>query len=227
MLVTDPNKVAAAAPIRTTTGSANTGAATVSAGTVTQAYLGSPLASPVSLTYNASTQMFSGFPATQAVTVTVGSTSTTYPAGSAVPYTTGATIAFGGISFTVSGTPANGDVLTVAPNTNGSGDNRNALALAALQSTNVVANTNLAGAYGQLVSFVGNAAQQAQVESTAQDTLLSQAQAAQQSVSGVNLDEEAANLQRYQQAYQAAAKVLTTAATLFDTILNIAATATP
>jgi flagellar hook-associated protein 1 FlgK len=226
VLVTDPNKVAAAAPIRTTTASTNSGAATISTGSVAQTYLASPLASPINLTYNATTQTFSGFPATQAVTVTAGSTTTTYPAGSAVPYTTGATIAFGGISFTVSGSPANGDVFTVAPNTNGSGDNRNALALAALQSTNVVANTNLAGAYGQLVSFVGNAAQQAQVESTAQDTLLSQAQAAQQSVSGVNLDEEAANLQRYQQAYQAAAKVLTTATTLFDTILNIAATAT-
>ena len=225
VVVTDPTKVAAAAPIRTGIAATNTGAAQISAGSVNSAYTASPLASAINLTYNASTATFSGFPPTQAVTVTAGATSTTYPAGASVPYTSGATIAFGGISFTVSGTPANGDVLTVGPNTNGSGDNRNAVALAALQSQNLVANTNLAGAYGQLVSFIGNAAHQAQVESTAQDALLSQAQAAQQSVSGVNLDEEAANLQRYQQAYQAAGKVLTTAATLFDTILNIAATA--
>ena len=77
------------------------------------------------------------------------------------------------------------------------------------------------GTYAQMVSFIGNTAHQGQVEADAQDKILSQAQQAQQSVSGVNLDEEAANLQRYQQAYQAAGKVLATAATLFDAILNI------
>jgi flagellar hook-associated protein 1 FlgK len=73
-----------------------------------------------------------------------------------------------------------------------------------------------------MVSFIGNVAHQAQVESATQDNILSQSQQAQQSVSGVNLDEEAANLQRYQQAYQAAGKVLATAASMFDAILNIA-----
>ena len=80
----------------------------------------------------------------------------------------------------------------------------------------------LSGAYGQLVSFVGNITRQAQVASDAQAKLLSQVQQAQQSVSGVNLDEEAANLQRYQQAYQAAGKVMAIADSLFDTILGIA-----
>jgi flagellar hook-associated protein 1 FlgK len=59
------------------------------------------------------------------------------------------------------------------------------------------------------------------VQGKAQDTIVTQTQAAQQSLSGVNLDEEAANLIRYQQAYQASGKVLQVAATLFDTILEL------
>jgi len=67
-------------------------------------------------------------------------------------------------------------------------------------------------------------ASNAQTEQTAQAALLSQAQSQQDAVSGVNLDEEAANLQKYQQAYQAAAKVIAIAGTLFDAILAIGAT---
>jgi flagellar hook-associated protein 1 FlgK len=60
-----------------------------------------------------------------------------------------------------------------------------------------------------------------QIASTAADTAVAQASAAQQAVSGVNLDEEAANLIRYQQAYQAAGKVMQTASQLFDVLLSI------
>ena len=130
------------------------------------------------------------------------------------------------MSFTLSGTPANGDTFSVAPNVSGTNDNRNAQALAALASQNLVANrtTTFAGAYGELVATVGNTASNAQTEQTAQAALLSQAQSQQDAVSGVNLDEEAANLQKYQQAYQAAAKVIAIAGTLFDAILAIGAT---
>ena len=222
--ISDPSKIAAAAPIRTAATAANSGTGQVSPGSVDASYLASPLAGPLTLTYDSTTATLSGFPATQAVTVTVGATSTTYPAGAPVPYTAGATIAFGGITFTMTGAPANGDAFTISPNTSGIGDNRNALLLAGLQSKNVAANgtTTIGGTYAQMVSFIGNAAHQAQVEADTQDNILSRAQQAAQSVSGVNLDEEAANLQRYQQAYQAAGKVLATAATLFDTILKIA-----
>jgi flagellar hook-associated protein 1 len=221
---TDPSKVAAAAPIRTSATQANAGTGQITSGSIDASYLAAPLAGPLTLTYDSVTATFSGFPPTQAVTVTVGTTSTTYPAGAPVPYTAGATIAFGGISFAISGAPANGDTFVVAPNTTGVGDNRNALLLAGLQSKNVAANgtTTIGGTYAQMVSFIGNTAHQAKIETDTQDNILSRAQQAEQSVSGVNLDEEAANLQRYQQAYQAAGKVLATAATLFDAILNIA-----
>lgn len=222
--IDDPNKIAAGAPISTNAPVANTGTGKISAGSVGSTYPASPLAAPVTLTYNSTTGKFSGFPATQAVTVTVGASSTTYVAGAPVPYTAGSTISFGGISLSITGAPANGDTFTVAPNTNGVADNRNALLLAGLQTQNVAVGntTTIGGTYAQMVSFIGNVAHQAQVESATQDNILSQSQQAQQSVSGVNLDEEAANLQRYQQAYQAASKVLATAASMFDAILNIA-----
>jgi flagellar hook-associated protein 1 FlgK len=69
---------------------------------------------------------------------------------------------------------------------------------------------------------VGNKARQVEVTLTAQENLVKQAQDAQQSLSGVNLDEEAANLMRYQQAYQAAGKMIELAGKLFDEILAMA-----
>ena len=71
------------------------------------------------------------------------------------------------------------------------------------------------------VSYVGNKAREVQVNGQAGAALLTQATESQQSVSGVNLDEEAANLIKYQQAYQAAGKVMQIAGTLFDTLLSI------
>ena len=222
--LTDVRAIAAGAPVRTTATLANAGTAVISPGSVDATFLGTPLAAPVTITYNVATGTFSGFPLTQPVVVTNGGTSTTYPAGAPVPYTAGATMTFGGISFAVSGAPANGDTFTIARNAGGTGDGRNALLLGnlATQGGLVSGGASLVDAYGQLTSFVGTAAHQAKIEADAGDAMLTQAQNAQQSVSGVNLDEEAANLQRYQQAYQAAGKVMAIADSLFQTILGIA-----
>jgi flagellar hook-associated protein 1 FlgK len=219
----DPSGFAAAGPVVTGAGTANVGNASIGSATADATYAASPLAAAFTLTYASATATLSGFPATLPVTVTTGSTSTTYPAGLPVPYTSGATISFGGVSFTLTGTPGNGDTFTVGPNTAGFGDNRNAQALAALGDQALLANgtASFSGAYGQMVAAVGNQAQQASVEHSAQAALLDQTQQAQQSVSGVNLDEEAANLQRYQQAYQAASKAIAVAGTMFDAILGI------
>jgi flagellar hook-associated protein 1 FlgK len=75
--------------------------------------------------------------------------------------------------------------------------------------------------YAQMVSQVGNKAREVEVTLTAQENLVKQGKDLIQSQSGVNLDEEAANLQRYQQAYQAAGKVMAIAASLFQTVLGI------
>lgn len=222
VLVTDPAKVAAAAPILASVAGSNTGSGAITQGIVDAAYLATPLGWPVTLTFNAGTNELTGFPPTQPVTVTASGTSTTYAAGSPVPYTPGATIAFGGIEVTIAGAPANGDTFAIAPNTNPVGDNRNAQLLAGLANRNLVAGTTtFAGALGQLVASIGSVTHEASIELSAQSALLEQAERAMQSVSGVNLDEEAANLQRFQQAYQAAGQVMKIAGSLFDTILEI------
>jgi flagellar hook-associated protein 1 FlgK len=175
------------------------------------------------LTYTAASASLSGFPALTNVTVTANGASTTYAPGVAVPYTNGATISYSGISFTLRGALADGDTFNVTANVNGQGDNRNALLLAKLQTTNTLdgGTTTFQGAYSKLVSAVGNKAHELDATSTAATSLLAQSIANQQSESGVNLDEEAANLLRYQQAYQAAGKLLQTVGTLFDTLLSI------
>jgi flagellar hook-associated protein 1 FlgK len=83
-------------------------------------------------------------------------------------------------------------------------------------------NATFQGEYGRQVSAVASKANAADANQQAYEVLTRQAYDAQQSVSGVNLDEEAANLIRYQQAYQAAAKAMQIASSLFDEILAIA-----
>jgi flagellar hook-associated protein 1 FlgK len=226
VLITDPRKVALAAPISTAIGAGNTGSGKVSPGSVDANYLlpGNALAAPVTLAYDKATGTLSGFPPAQDVTVTVNGVSTLYPAGTpTIPYTDGAQINFGGITLAISGTPGNGDTFTVGPNTNGVGDNRNGLLLGALQTKNVLngGSSTFQTAYAQMVNFVGNKAREAQIGGAAADAAVTQATTSQQAVSGVNLDEEAANLLRYQQAYQAAGKVMQIAGQLFDVLTSL------
>ena len=175
------------------------------------------------LTYNSGTNSFSGFPATANVTVKNGNTTTSYVAGAAIPYVEGSTISYNGLSFVVSGAFRNGDVVNISNNATGTGDNRNAVLLAGLQTKNTMASgsTSFQGAYGQFVSLVGNKAHELEVTNSAETKLLDQALQAQQAESGVNLDEEAANLLRYQQAYQAAGKLMQIASQLFDALLAL------
>ncbi|HEV2609540.1 MAG TPA: flagellar hook-associated protein FlgK [Noviherbaspirillum sp.] len=208
--INDVSKIAAAAPIRTTAPLTNTGTGTISAGTVN----GPPptnanLQQPVTITF------------TSATTFNVTGTGTGNPVG--VAYTPGGNITYNGWTVQLSGAPANGDTFTIGPNTNGTGDNRNALLLAAQQTANTLGNgtASYQGAYAQLVSQVGNKTREVEVTGKAESKFLAQAVAQQQAESGVNLDEEAANLMRYQQAYQAAAKVMQTAGELFDLLLTM------
>ncbi|MHB1215912.1 MAG: flagellar hook-associated protein FlgK [Thiobacillus sp.] len=220
----DPRQIAAAAalpvtPVATWGTSTNTGTGAITVVTVDSTY--APLSAPLTLAYNGGTNELSGFPAGQDVTVTIGGAPTTYAAGTPVPYTDGATISFGGISFVLSGTPADGDTFSVASNPTGVGDNRNALLLAGLQTANAMGDTTYQGAYSQLVSEIGNKSRELDVTSSAAGSLLSEATVSLQNESGVNLDEEASNLLRYQQAYQAAGKVMQIASQMFDVLLSL------
>nr|WP_315218672.1 flagellar hook-associated protein FlgK [uncultured Duganella sp.] len=226
VLVEDRTKIALAAPIATAAPTTNAGNAKITAGTVDANYLtpGNALTAPVTLTFDKATNTLSGFPAAQDVTVTVNGVATVYPAGTpSIPYTDGASISFGGVNLAISGTPADLDKFTVGPNTSGVGDGRNGALLAALQTKNTMdnGNANFQTTYAQMVNYVGNKAREAQIGGAAADAAVAQATNAQQSVSGVNLDEEAANLLRYQQAYQASGKVMQVASQLFDTLLSL------
>ena len=203
--ITDYRKIALAAPVTTSVPTTNSGNGTISPGVVDAAYVGNPLTAPVTLTFT-------------------GGQITGFPDGSSVTYEEGEPLSFGGINFSISGTPAEGDTFSIGPNTSGVGDNRNGVLLAGLQTRNILNNgtSTFQGSYAGTVNFVGNKTRELQVGSAAADTTADQALAAQKSVSGVNLDEEAADLLRYQQAYQAAGKVMQVAGTLFDTLLSIA-----
>jgi flagellar hook-associated protein 1 FlgK len=205
--LTDINKIAAGGSVVTSTAaSSNTGNATMSTPAVSSAYASSPLTTSFTLTYNQATNQLSGF-----------------PSGGPQSFVSGSTISVGNVSFTLSGTPANGDQFTIAPNaTNATGSNTNALALAALQTSKLVGgSTSLSDTYAQLVSTVGNQMNQLNITGAAETAALTQLTNTQQSNSGVNLDEEATNLIRYQQAYQAAGRVMQVATQLFTTLLSI------
>lgn len=210
--INDTSKIAAAGPNRASAAIANTGTGKISAGTVNPLPLDPNLQQPLTITFH------SPYDGQYDVT----GTGTGLPATNQA-YAEGADISFNGYTFQISGSPAAGDIFTIAPNLNGSADNRNALLLGALQTKNTVGNgtASYQSAYGQLVSQVGNKTRELEVTSKSQANFLAQIENTIQSTSGVNLDEEAANLMRFQQAYQAASKIIEMSNTLFDSILRI------
>jgi len=224
VLVHDTAKVAAASPLVTGKTVGNKGTGALSPAVVDAAYLAAPLAATVTLAYDAAANTLSGFPAASAVTVTLADgTSTNYPAGTAVPYTAGAAIRFDGIEVKLGGAPADGDTFTIGKNAGGVSDGSNALLLGALQRKTAMdgGTSTFNGAFAKLVSEVGNRAMEIRVASATQESVTGQIRASRDSISGVNQDEETANLLMYQQMYQANAKVIQTASTMFDAILGI------
>lgn len=122
----------------------------------------------------------------------------------------------------IDGAPAAGDEFSITFNSGGVGDNRNALLLAELQTRPLMnrGTTGLTQAYGELVAGVGATTKQAEINAATQQFSLDQAWASREAVSGVNLDEEAAELVRFQQAYQAAAQVVAAADQMFQALLG-------
>lgn len=208
---TDPTKIAAASPIRSNAPTTNLGTGIIAGASVVPGLpLNANLQQPVTITFN-----------NPPTTFNVTGTGTGNPAN--VPYTAGSTISYNGWTTQITGAPTAGDTFTVVQNTNATTDGSNSLLMAALQTANTLANstTSFQGAYGQLIGQVGTQTNELTVTSKAQTSMLASVTASQQAVSGVNLDEEAANLLRYQQAYQAAGKAMQIANTMFDTILNL------
>ena len=203
LLIKDPAKVAAAAPITSSQGANNTGTGKITAGEVLNP--GNPnLRSPVTITFQSATQY------------TVSGDPTVYT------YTPGANIDVNGWRVQVSGTPSAGDTFSVTDNAGGTGDNRNALKLADILKEPVLdkGTASLSAAVGQFVGDIGVKTNQAQVSAAAQKVVYDESVDSLQSVAGVNLDEEAANLVRYQQAYMAAAQMIRVADTIFQSVLQ-------
>jgi flagellar hook-associated protein 1 FlgK len=200
VLLTDPSQLAAAAPLLTAAGSTNTGTASIDQGIV--ATNGTWVRGNYTLSFTS--------PTTYQVTDGAGAV---VQNGA---YTSGAPITFNGIQVAVSGAPATGDSFSINDNASGTGDNRNLTAMAGLLDQSLIGGTtSINSAVNDLVTNIGIQTSQSQSGTTAQQAVLTDA-----SVSGVNLDEEAANLVQYQQAYQAAAEVINVASTLFNSLIS-------
>lgn len=161
------------------------------------------------------------------------------------PSGTPPTLSFDGLTLTGSGTPAAGDVWTLQPTRDaardlkqlisdpsklaladsalGTTNGNNGLKLAELQTAKVLGNGSMSlnEMFSQLVNNVGVQTQQVSTANTAQANLVKQQATAHLSVSGVNLNEEYVNLTIFQEQYQASAKILDVASTVFDTLLGL------
>jgi flagellar hook-associated protein 1 FlgK len=130
-------------------------------------------------------------------------------------------IQYRGLNLSFTTAPLAGDTFTVDGNTDGTGNNENMLRLAELERANLIAGKTISATYIDQVNDMGNIARQATIAKEALTVVHDQAVTARDQVSGVSLDEEAANLIRFQQAYQASAKVMQVAGTLFDAVLAV------
>jgi flagellar hook-associated protein 1 len=203
-MLTNPSRLATALPVTTVTGSANTG--DLSANGLNISAIGANTSQPVSITF------------TGAGTFNVTGTGTGNPTG--LTYSPGMTLSYNGWSLQLSGAPKAGDTMQVVATANPAGDNRNARAMQALGDASNVDGAKVIDRYADLVGEVGTRAQSAKATGDMSQRLYDDAESARTSVSGVNLDEEAARMLEYQQAYQAAAKVISTANQMFQSLLQ-------
>ncbi|MBX2879311.1 MAG: flagellar hook-associated protein FlgK [Granulosicoccus sp.] len=136
-------------------------------------------------------------------------------------YTNQDEVSLNGWNIEVKGTANAGDIFTVEPNVGGVASNLNGLQMAGLQSVNLVEkNSTLSQAYGSLIGEVGTQSKQAKLTTNAMQSMHNSALERRESTSGVNLDEEAIDLTRYQQAYQAAAQIINTSEQMFQTLIG-------
>ncbi len=227
MILANNRQIAAAAPLRSLSATTNLGSGDISAAVISDInnanfQSAGQLASPLLIRFTASNSFDVYDNSNPAAPVLLESGIAYNPATGAHIFPTPGGIDHG-YRIQISGAPAVGDTFSTEYNTGGVGDNRNALQLAALATSKLMANgtASLNDSYRSLVADVGTGTKQAELNALAQTRVLDQAILARAAVSGVNLDQEAANLIRLQQAYQAAAQVISVANTLFDTILRV------
>jgi flagellar hook-associated protein 1 FlgK len=207
--LTHPEDIAAASPVKVSAAQGNLGSATISFTAVADA------ANPALL--NSVDIRFTGADTFDIVDAETG---TVLVADQA--YTADEPIAFNGWEVRISGSPQSGDHFSVGSNAGALGDNGNARLLAGLNTTPTLLNgtSSHQDLHGTLLGEVGTKANQAHTLLASQAALFAQAVDARNAISAVNLDEEAADLLRFQQAYQAAAQMMQVADSLFQTLLG-------
>lgn len=201
--VSDVQSIAMAVPTRTLSGSSNIGDAAISAPQIVDGDDAALLATSVILFTAPNTYSING-------------------AGAFV-YTSGDPIVINGSQFTISGIPQTGDQFTLESNAGGFGDNGNGLLLGQIQTQGLLrgGTVSVNDNYGRLIADVGARTSQIHSNLDAQNVILANIEDSVSSKSGVNLDEEAARLIQFQQAYQALAQIVAVASTLFETLLNV------
>lgn len=244
-VLTDPKRLALAAPLTATNGAGNKGTGVITQPTLTsqldiydatqrsQLQAGLKNSTPVKLVFGDETTSPQAYKLYDAKGTEIGS-GTIVPGQAnklqlSVPMVDGSGNATGS-SFTfemsVSGAPQNGDSYTVALTGAGSADNRNAQSVIDLQTKSTVevgANgkgISFTDAYAKLVSNVGGKAGQAEMDSDATNALHSSALDSRNSLSGVSVDEEVGNLVKFQQYYTASSQIIKAAQETFTTLIN-------
>ncbi|NWG86421.1 MAG: flagellar hook-associated protein FlgK [Hydrogenophilaceae bacterium] len=215
MAISQPSQVAAATPsLDTIAASSNAGTATIGAAAFAGPPYNAALLDTVRIVFTAAGQY-------DVIDDTTGAT-----LAAAQAYVSGNNITYNGWTVQITNgatapvAPQVGDTFTVKYQA--TGDNSIALQYAAAQtnSANVQGGLTYSSAYNKLVNYVASLASDAKISAETNETMLSDVKAQRDSISGVNLDEEAAKLIQFQQAYQAAAKSIQTANSIFDELLN-------
>jgi flagellar hook-associated protein 1 FlgK len=207
VLLTSPAQIAVASSIQTTGVGANTGTGVVKSSVVSDPSVWVPGVYTISFT------SANAYQVKDASNNVVGTGN----------YTSGTPITFNGASVTLTGSPATGDTFTVgAAGASNTGDNSNAFAL--IDSLNAAkmngGTTSLSSVANNLVSQIGVQTQQAQSNASAQKAVNASATDSRNNLSGVNLDEEAAKMVQYQQAYSACAQLIQASNTMFNTLIS-------
>jgi flagellar hook-associated protein 1 len=218
LALTDPSGIAAASPVQATTNVANTGTVTVAALNVVDPSVNPNLTATITFSDDTGDYNYSLVDTTGALPTVTGTGTVT----------AGQPIALNGWQLDLSGTAKTGDSVVVAKTAYPAADNGNANAMLALGTANIVgvggsvaAGQNVTDAYASALANVGVRVQTAMAAATQSDAISTAATTAASNQSGVNLDEEAARLIQYQQSYQAAAKMLQIAQTVFSSLLAI------
>ena len=203
-LFASPRNLAMASPVAARAGATNLGSLTLQSLSPQQA--NANLTQTVVLTF------------TGAGSFDVVGTGTGNPVG--VAYTPGQNISYNGWALTLKGSPKAGDTYTVQANAFPNVNAGNAEAMLALRDLAMFDGATTTDGYAALMSQIGVRVQSAGFAAAVSQSIATSAETARASVAGVNLDEEAAKLLQFQQAYQASAKILQVSQTIFDTLIQ-------